>query len=1565
MRHSARRPAIRPARKGARALFVALLSMALVSSGSASLATGAPPRDVEQLLQEAVESETTLEASDAAEASRAGVPDGAGPDAEAPAPDVEAPAPDAEAPAPAVSAPESAQAEGETADAAADVAPSAEEADASDVGVLNVPDAPPGPNQAKIIVTAGGDRTGTGPTSTSTTPLAGATFEFFETSGPDVLTGGTPTDASCTTDATGECGVFVDLELGDNYFYAVQTDGPTGWIIPEFWADGTPFRFSTRTPIASGGSAETRTVRLPRQLTNTAPSPVWASVRPNPTPPPQCGLDMAMVIDLSNSVTHNEDEDLLSEYKASAATFVDALAGTPSRIALHTFATDAPAVGAANGGMSLTSVATEAGASELTTRINGFTATGGDPNNRAGGTNWDRGFHQVVESGEVYDVVLFLTDGAPTFHRNGYGDGGTTNIREVNEAILSANAVKATGAQVVLVGIGPDAFLPGAAIRIPLVSGPTEGVDYYRTQFDQLAQTLQEIATANCEGTLTVVKELVDTAGTVTPGGAGWTFTTPTSGVTPGAATTDETGAVNFAVTYPGGVFTRPVTVTETVNAGYELAPVGGANAVCTDTATGAAVSVTNAGATGFDVNVPATAVISCVVRNVELPPDYDDLVVTKTAQARYDRDYEWTIEKLVQGPDRQDVPADVESATFTYDVTVTPSDPIETGHQVFGTITVTNPNDVPFTGLSVLDSAPASICSVPYGAWDRTIGANATITLPYTCDVPGGTATTSDVNTVRVTWPAAAFPGTTGSATGTAPFDFADAEVTETDASVVVTDDHFDLEDYSGGLQEGNVVNAGSGPVTFTYDLTWDSVPGECVTYDNTATIGDNIIARMAPGFGTLAVDASSTETVTVCAGLDLEVEKNVVHSFDRTYLWDIEKDVDETRVEVGPDGTATFNYTVTATPQEFTDSEWAMTGTITVTNPNEWLDITADVVDSVDVGGGAACTVAGGDDAVIGAGETVELGYTCTFTSEPSYVGTNTATVTWDGAVPTPNHSAVGTAEVAADEWSQNPINQTITVIDDMTDPANPVPIGTATWNAAGTPQVFTYPVDHEGEPGVCVERTNTAWIAGTDQDASTTVTVCEQAPPEMTKTAAASFDRTYHWDIDKSVDGTDVVVDEDGQATFTYTVNAVPDGFTDEGWELTGEIMVTNPNTFAPLTVTVTDAAGVLGAVGCTVEDAEDVVIPASGSATFDYECDFVGQPSYQGTNTATAAWTDADGVARTETGTAPVAFELDGETDFVVDVYDQLEDDAPALIGQATWNAAGTPIPFTYPHTHQGVGGECVEFTNTAWVVVSDGDNPTDDETVELCVPSALELDKTATSADQNADGSWTVTYDVVVTNGALFDGRYDLSDTLEYGAGITPTAASWVLEGTATSGTWDLGAGDTAVLATDALIEAGATHTYVVTVVAEVAAGVIGSEPGQCSGDEGTDGGGFLNAANLTAYEQDITERDCAEPVAPTVEKTAGSLVENGDGTWDVTYTLTVDNPSDAQDLTYDLSDELAFADGVVIESASVSRGGTTYEDWDGVDETEIVSGEALPAAATHTYTVSVTVSLAG
>src|SRR5690625_3995884 len=638
---------------------------------------------------------------------------------------------------------------------------------------------------------------------------------------------------------------------GSDAFYARQTDAPEGLTAPQQWSAGGQYVFVTD-PVSATDSTAERIIELPLAFNSTVTEPTWASVRPNNVAPPQCGLDMALVVDLSNSITQ---EDLLDDYKAAANGFIDALTGTPSQVALYSFASAAPAQGPTNGGLPLTSVATPEGAALLQAQINGFaqTPSGG------GGTNWDRAFHQVAESGEEFDVVLFLTDGQPTFHRDRQGPGDVATIEEVNEAILSANAVKATGAQVILVGIGPEAFLPGASIRIPLVAGPDEGEDFYRSEFEQLGETLEQIATEDCAGTLTVVKELQDADGEVAPAGAGWTFSTDTADVTPQTGTTDETSAVNFEVDHGPGNLTRPVTITETQQEGYELVQVDGDNAVCVDAATGAGLPVTNDGPLGFTVDVAAQAVVSCTVRNAELPPDYADLEVSKTAATSFVRDWDWDIAKVAE-EDYLEVPAG-EDGTFSYDVTVTPEGPTESSFLVTGQITVSNPNDVDVTGVTVDDGFASGVggtCEVT-GGDDVTVGAGESVVLAYSCTVTDGTATLAGTNEVEVTWDAAAFPGTSGSAVATAPFDFAQASVAETDRYVTVTDSEFDLSTLPGG----NALDAVDGEQVLSYDLTWPSTPGQCEAFENTASLANSPEPLVAP----LVVNESSTETVTLCA--------------------------------------------------------------------------------------------------------------------------------------------------------------------------------------------------------------------------------------------------------------------------------------------------------------------------------------------------------------------------------------------------------------------------------------------------------------------------------------------------------------------------------------------------------------------------------------------------------------------------------------------------------------------------------------------------------------------------
>jgi hypothetical protein len=159
----------------------------------------------------------------------------------------------------------------------------------------------------------------------------------------------------------------------------------------------------------------------------------------------------------------------------------------------------------------------------------------------------------------------------------------------------------------------------------------------------------------------------------------------------------------------------------------------------------------------------------------------------------------------------------------------------------------------------------------------------------------------------------------------------------------------------------------------------------------------------------------------------VDLTVTKVASSTFTRTYKWSITKTVDKTVLD--PGGTAT--YTVTVTETGFTDSAWQVSGTIHVTNPNDWEAITANVSDAVDNGG--TCSVTGGSSVVLAASASADLPYSCTYSSAPSSSsGTNTATATWDStAAYTPDGSATGTATFAFTTPTTR-VNQTITVTD-----------------------------------------------------------------------------------------------------------------------------------------------------------------------------------------------------------------------------------------------------------------------------------------------------------------------------------------------------------------------------------------------------------------------------------------------------------------------------------------------------------------------------------------------------
>ncbi|MBO0819400.1 MAG: hypothetical protein J2P26_00965, partial [Nocardiopsaceae bacterium] len=319
-------------------------------------------------------------------------------------------------------------------------------------------------------------------------------------------------------------------------------------------------------PVESNTSALTsRTGRIAFSRTDT----------PDPT---ECGLRVGLAMDLSSSV---QQAGVIGQYRAAAQSFVTALQGTPSEVAVHTFGTDSPATSGTVGGAyadnsntGLRPVATQQDADAVRAKIGQLNVVGTQY------TNWDAGIDSFTRSSEKYDVVIVLTDGDPTRYGRPNavalpsGAGLQTRFRDVENGIFSANAVKASeGAGVehpaeLAVGITTGGGLsPGSIANLRAISG--DG-DYYITDFDHLGEQLRDLALEECRGTISVVKHVIPHGkgiGDAKPGGAGWSFTSTVPAET---RETDATSAVNFDTSHTDGA---PTTITEHGREDYKFRP--------------------------------------------------------------------------------------------------------------------------------------------------------------------------------------------------------------------------------------------------------------------------------------------------------------------------------------------------------------------------------------------------------------------------------------------------------------------------------------------------------------------------------------------------------------------------------------------------------------------------------------------------------------------------------------------------------------------------------------------------------------------------------------------------------------------------------------------------------------------------------------------------------------------------------------------------------------------------------------------------------------------------------
>ena len=537
---------------------------------------------------------------------------------------------------------------------------------------------------------------------------------------------------------------------------------------------------------------------------------------------------------------------------------------------------------------------------------------------------------------------------------------------------------------------------------------------------------------------------------------------------------------------------------------------------------------------------------------------DEEELTVSKTVDTYFEREHFWDIDKSVETDKGDEWPEGTpkiwldgpvgpeifESATWTVDVAYEGFE--DSGYNVSGEITIENTGTVDALITSIEDVLGGTSIDIVCGvAFPYTLAVGETLTCTYSED-----GYIEGFNEVTVTTERDTYGATEPIVWNEAP----DVEINET----------VNIEDLSsefGTEALGSVTAPDGDSFTYSEDFAWldyQDLCGQGFSITNTATI--------------LETEQSSSALLKInirCE--DLDVSKTVETSYTREHFWDIDKSVeteegheldDVAKVWLYTDGSGdeTATWTVDVTYDGYEDSDFNVSGTITIDNTGQldavltgYQDLLGGVSIDVDWGGWD-----GTSDFTLAAGATLTGTYSEEF--ESKIEGKNEVTVT------TTKDEYESDADIVWGEPAEE-INKTVTIIDDS-ELFGEEELGTLT---APNDAQFTYTNDFAYEDYYeCGSFTynNTATIIETEQSASAVLKVNVQC--YVYDTAYAKGDDAkcfipyfrnwgwtnpiepgeYEWDLwagagqcDTSkgtlVGSVTVVYDDDGDVTVEYNL------------------------------------------------------------------------------------------------------------------------------------------------------------------------------------------------------------------------------------------------------------------------------------------------------------------------------------------------------------------------------------------------------------------------------------------
>jgi hypothetical protein len=678
----------------------------------------------------------------------------------------------------------------------------------------------------------------------------------------------------------------------------------------------------------------------------------------------------------------------------------------------------------------------------------------------------------------------------------------------------------------------------------------------------------------------------------------------------------------------------------------------------------------------------------------------YPILQVSKTVEGSYETPVSWTIDKT---PDATYDLFSGESVIHEYTVSVTPTLGDPENVLVSGVITIVGDEDeaVNATVEDMFNGSAADItgCSVSQNL-DGTypIAAGATVTCTYELDL------TDPVDGTNVATASFEFDGTSLAFQGEA--DILASEFIET----LTGYPDINVTDTNG--ESWSTADATAASWTYTETFSCDADEGANL---NTASITET--------------GQSDTATVTLNC-YELTVTKTANEFFTRTYQWDITKSVSPATWDLFSGESGVSDYTVILDQTGYTDSNFYVSGGITILNshPTRQADLTQVLDSAGSITASVTCP-----NLIVAAGGSLNCTYTTTPQSSASPFGSlNTATATQqlynfdeDGVASldgTKNYQ--GTAPIDFSGALMTEVDEQVTVSDTY---AGSNVTGTATGDKTfNYSRTFTCDANEGKHDNTASFVTNDTATTGSD-DASVTVNCHDLS---INKTVDESYTRTFTWNIDKQVDNPGpITVPLGGSVTLNYSV-ILDATYVDSNFQIAGSITITNNHPSKSATInSVTDLAGsVNGVVVCpasTVAANGGTLVctyttPAQSSAA-PFGSSNVATANQQLYNYNSSGVPTANG---TKNYSDSEAIDFSSATVTYVDEIITLTDTLYGNLGTVNALLDSLPKTINYAYTYTAPAGFCGETTvdNTAAFTTNDtGATGSDSVSVPINVP----------------------------------------------------------------------------------------------------------------------------------------------------------------------------------------------------------------------------------------------------